>query len=235
MDYINYASNIDWLNNAIDMNTKGVTLCGQGHEAMALEYFKGALEVLSWASMKSDNVGQLVNPSACQLGQRQYQLENSCKYDSKGHFVYEKALLFSASKNSEATDPHRIAFYIAVLEFNIALCLQTLSRNLAGDRNLVNSLHVYDCCLEHICRSKCDDLSDFEDSWHLLLIAALNNKAAILAELNRLELAREVLVSLMKALRCYGGLEEGSINEDDLEGFLFNVMLLKGICTAPAA
>ena len=235
MDSINYVSNIDWLNSAIDMNAKGVTLCGQGHAAMALEYFKGALEVLSWTTMKSDDTGQLVHQSACQLEQRQYKLNRRCKNDIKGHFVYEKALLFSASSDSDTTDPHRIFFYMAVLEFNIALCLQTLNRNLAGDRSLVNSLHVYDCCLEHIFRSKCDDLSVFEDSWPLLLFATLNNKAAILTELSRFELAREVLMSLMKALRCCGGLGEGSINEDDLEGFLFNVMLLKGICIAPAA
>lgn len=230
MDCINYTANMNWLHNAIEMNVKGAALYSQGHEAMALEYFKGGLEVLSWVARKSDDVGQLVNPSAYQLGQRKCQVNHSVKNDCKNNYIYDKTFQFSAS----ATDPHKICFFMAVLEFNMALCLQSLSQGL-GERSLINSLHIYDCCLEHICRSQCDGALCSEYAWQVLLFAALNNKATILTELCRFELARDVLLSLMKALRCYGGFEEGCIDENDLEGFLFNVMLLKGISTSPAA
>lgn len=263
---------MEWLQYAANLNGQGVALCNGKHGDVALEYFKGSLEVMAWIAMNSlddlqreefakhlpsrevstyasstvlrsrrsaSGSAQQGNTSiASSDGVVQQRSQEEAKPATRvvvaeveaHHFVFEKPLTFTAAR-SILTDPGQISFVIAVIEFNMAMCLHLQSRQLLSDKTLFSSLHVYDCCLEHIARSGCS-----REHSQLILFAALNNKAALLYEISSFQMAREVLKALSDEItKCKNTGFLYSIDDNDLEGFLFNVMLLKGVCVAPAA
>ena len=248
---------MEWLAYAEELNRHGASLLESNSYELALECFKGSLEIMSLLAIgfkDGDNAMSLptglVWVPPCpqlvagnnQLGHPSYNatgspekaahpteaLRRSDSSDVDNHYLFEKALNFASSTTD--VNPRVLSFYIAIVEFNMALSLHLLSRRV-GEKPLHNALHVYDYCLEHLSRSGCS-----MESSKLLFFAALNNKAAILYDLSSFQMAREVLASLFDAInscRKTGGLS--SIDDNDLEGFLFNVMLLRGACIAPAA
>ncbi|CAB9499803.1 expressed unknown protein [Seminavis robusta] len=258
---------MDWIAYTSELNGQGVQLLGFGDDALALEYFKVALETISYvANACNENGGSvpkmmppvprnlhLVAPKTASVGApnltppmaatdapqyRPHETEStsaaepwihsaSVKNGGDNHFVYTKALTFTSTP---VLSPANISFYIGVIEFNMGLTLHFLSRRL-GEKFLFSALTVYDFSLEHIKNSgygiECSKL---------LLFAALNNKAALLYDLSSYETARDVLTSLLDSIHnCKKAGILSSIDDQDLEGFLFNVMLLRGATIAPAA
>ena len=259
---------MEWLNRAADLNKTGAVLCNQGKEVEALEYFRGALELLSilakgfqdttfsmtmWPSaplltptkIMCSKANQSCNSpptilSSLQQSQPKEEeeeespppfaraLPSASDRDEGLLFVYRRALLF---KPTTWVDTDRLSCYIAIIEFNMGLAIHLQSRT-GGEKALLDALHVYDHCLGHI--NRIDTGFSVESSQ--VLFAALNNKAAIFYEFCSFQNSRQVLEALLNAITCSkntGVLNE--IKDEDLEGFLFNAMLMKGASVAPSA
>lgn len=240
---------MDWLNKAAELNSNGASLLNVQSTKLALEYFKGSLEILS-ALAAGFEQGEAVLPSSESALPTSVASERklpvgfpsiassattlaegspgpSRELEDTNHYVFQRGLAFAPIKD---LCPELLSFYVAVVEFNMALSLQLLSPRW-GEHLLFDSIHVYDCCLDHLHHSGCN-----MESCNTLFFAALNNKAAILYGLSNFDMAKDVLGRLLDAInscRKTGGLT--NIEDNDLEGFLFNVMLFKGACVAPAA
>lgn len=236
---------MDWLSNAAELNRNGASLLDTGNTQLALEYFKGSVEILSIIAAGFKDCHEVPTGARTQAVTSQTQPpvdflavsystpaasqeRNGSSLDSEleNHYLFDRALNFNVTCGYLC--PKLLSFYIAVAEFNMALCLQLLSR-CWGERLAHNAFHVYNCCLHHLRRSGMECCG-------IILFAALNNKASIYYDMSNFQESRDVLALLLEAInscRKTGGLH--SIEDRDLEGFLFNVMLLKGACIAPAA
>ena len=243
---------MDWVSKAAELNRNGVSCLHTRHVKLALQYFKGSLEILSLLSTgfkecesyfpEGESTSPPLPASQPQLPRDGSAVANSnvtleekvesptgpsCELGEASQYLYEKGLVFATSDD---LCPELFSFYIAVVEFNMALSLQVLSRRW-GERFLCNAIRVYDHCLGHLHASGCDI-----DSCNTLFFAALNNKAAIFYDMSNFDMARDVLGDLLKGINeCRKSGSLTSIDNEDLEGFLFNVMLFKGACIAPAA
>lgn len=218
-----------WFRHAAQLNTAGASLCNNGNEKKALEYFRSSLQIISSLARGCDNPKNMpwVHEFTGEAFQAKRLVSTSDADDEKLHFLYRHALAFA--NNTIIVDSVHLCFYLAVIEFNMALTLHLQSK-ITGERSLLNALHIYDYCLEHIHHSGCCLRC------HKVLLAALNNKAAILYELSAFQESRDVLEALMAAIDyCKNDGTLSSICDEDLEGVLFNVMLLRRASLAPAA
>jgi hypothetical protein len=247
-----------WLSKAAELNQYGAALIQSGNERLGLEYFKAALEILSLLAMGSTVPGNAAASGSTNAGKLDSMLSENPQLlasapvalsssvasasddfspslsnntgEEEIHYVFERALTFAVAEEEHLT-PELLSFDIAVVEFNMALSLQLLSRRF-GEKPLYNALQIYDCCLDHLHRSGCR-----ADACNTLLFATLNNKAVIFYSVSNFQTARDVLWSLLDGVNSCRSKGEGLsfIEDQDLEGFLFNVMLLRGACIAPAA
>jgi tetratricopeptide (TPR) repeat protein len=139
-------------------------------------------------------------------------------------FVYDEPLLFIPV--SEIT-VKAIAFYKAVLLFNVALVLHKKS-NCVDAWSVHRALHFYELCLE-CCKECVTHPSCLEVS-----AAALNNKAHIYFEHSEFSTARTVLDTLLVAMIFLHG-RPLALKEKNTQGILFNIYMLKMPTTAPTA
>lgn len=238
-----------WLLKASELNRCGASLIQAGNEQLALEYFKSALEIISLLAMGSIGDDSAPEPPAeAPPSPKKYSdplaLSSSStqpptleddpanepeRPEGEVHYLFERALTFHVDLRGTVTT-ELLSFYLAVVEFNMALSLQLLSRRY-GEKALCNALQIYNCCLDHLHRSGCGK------TCNTLLFAALNNKAAIFYSVSNFQTARDTLASLLEGVNSCRTEGEGLsfVEDQDLEGFLFNVMLLRGARIAPAA
>jgi hypothetical protein len=241
---------MDWLTYAADLNRKGSALLEAHDHEYALECFQEALAIVSLLLSTLDNdekggsfgsstslVHALPNPLPLASGNPCMPTTPKlpCHPNDKNHFIFEKALNFP-SNSGVMINANLLSHYSAVIAFNLALSLHLLSRRW-GEKPLNSALVFYDHCLELLGRfstsgSSCSGMG----SWKLLLFAALNNKAVVLYDLCHFQRANDALALLSDAIKtCRMTSVLHTIDDNDMEGFLFNLMLLVGGCGAPAA
>ena len=239
---------MDWLRKAAELNSHGASLVGSRNVKLALEYFRSSLDIVSllaqgftYCGQEPGAYGPTSNSSQSQLS---LDLPSVSSFSSAANqnekpkargdleeahqYLFLKALTFTADIDDLSAEI--LSFCTAVVEFNIALSFHMLSRRW-GERCLCKAVRVYDDCLAQLRRSACG-----LEACNTVLFAALNNKAAIYYEMSYFERARDTLGCLLDAInksRKQGSL--APVEDEALEGFLFNILLLQGACIAPAA
>jgi tetratricopeptide (TPR) repeat protein len=145
-------------------------------------------------------------------------------FQNSAFFVYDEPLLFIPE--SEIT-VKAIAFYKAVLLFNVALVLHKKS-NCVDTWSVCRALHFYElcleCCKECVTHPCCLEIS----------AAALNNKAHIYFEHSEFSTARTVLDTLLVAMIFTHG-RPLEFEETNTQGILFNLYMLKMPTSAQTA
>ena len=140
--------------------------------------------------------------------------------------IYKNAMTFKVEDIRTLEDAR---FCWSIVEFNLALAWHRLSKQM-GERALCQALALYDACLNHTANNTNSVVS------LNLLMAALNNKASILAEFQDMKTAvqvAEVLLTVINAARdCPPVL---LLSVVDISRFRLNVDVLKNMNLAAVA
>jgi len=150
--------------------------------------------------------------------------DNDSADQNPKHFVYCQALVFNPAV---ARSPVDSLFYSAVVIFNTALCFHNGGAKIdpCSDSKAAS---LYDICLELLRESA----TRFNCSH--IIISAMNNKACVHMSMNDYTNANTVLDQLLSVMLSQKG-SPAAFSENDINGILHNILLLKSGCISPAA
>ncbi|CAB9525396.1 expressed unknown protein [Seminavis robusta] len=217
------------------LSSQGAHFLSKSEFDEAYEYFTKALDMLvraenNWLvpSLRSSSLMDPMQMNEClkklpqhRPGSREVKARN---FQNSAFFVYDEPLLFVP--DSEITIKS-LAFYKAVLLFNVALVLHKKS-NCVDAWSVYRALHFYELCLE--CCKECND----HPSCLEISAAALNNKAHIYFEHCEFSTARMVLDTLLVTMIFTHG-RPLEFEEKNTQGILFNLYMLRMPTTAQTA
>lgn len=140
------------------------------------------------------------------------------------HFTYSRALVFNPDV---ARSPLDRLFYSAILIYNCGLCFHQGGK-LVDPEGPSKAASLYEICLdllkESALRFNCSHI----------IISAMNNKACIHIRENEFDQASTVLDQLLSVMLSTKG-APSVFSEDDINGIMHNILLLKASCISPAA
>jgi hypothetical protein len=224
------------LRRAAYLNSNGCSMLAVGENAKAFKALKGALQnvlqavmlyednpVAAAASERPDTVSRPVPRSRMDGASMKPSPE-----ENDSAYIYSKGLVFYLTSNVTLLE---LAFYASVIVFNLVLAFQRRRKPLQ-ERDLNKLLALYDLCLRLIHEgSKAKQY----DSCNLI-VATLNNKAVVHAELRDFTKARRVLYHVWDVMK-YPKRRPGLLEQWEIEGIFLNIyqLLVNSPQTASAA
>lgn len=225
------------LRRAAYLNSNGCSMLAVGDNAKAFKTLKEALQnvlqavmlyednpVASAAERPDDDIVSRPVPRSRMDGAS---MKPSPEENDRA-YIYSKGLVFYLTSNVTLLE---LAFYASVIVFNLVLALQRRRKPLQ-ERDLNKLLALYDLCLKLIHEgSKAKQY----DSCNLI-VATLNNKAVVHAELRDFTKARRVLYHVWDVMK-YPSRRPGLLEPWEIEGIFLNIyqLLVNSPKTASAA
>ncbi len=150
------------------------------------------------------------------------------QHDSQA-FIYSRPFTFKNILSSRDLDIF-LHVHSAVVIFNMALAHHRIGKSTGKRVFLEKAVLFYDMCIELL--ENCDEQTG---SARLIELASLNNASLIRIEFGDHSVARRGLDLLSVLLVRADSEILASLNEEDVRGFLLNVMLLRHALAAAAA
>jgi hypothetical protein len=221
---------------AIKLNNEGTSLLVCGEEDLAITKFKSALGIMKRGLAEhqtrtqdshdgsSDNSdGQM----SCDCSPHFSPLKLTCPVPSLySSFVYSHAL--KVSRSCDYLLDSDVNFLSAAIIFNMAMVynVKGIRKNSANAQT--RSLRLYEMCLVLL-----ENLNSSHVDSFLLRVACLNNMSQIAYEQGDFDSARLMLHNLQYLMSM--NVKQNFFDEDDLHGFMLNVMLMDAPSAARAA
>ena len=223
-------------NDAAALNSEGAYLVESDRLEDAYECFAQALQILLWAEEKcaidimsrgavlgSPSLG-MVEPRLLPQDCVQHPNFKKCSFNNSPFYVYNEPLQFTTSVKST---PYDVEFYKATLLFNMGLVLHKMS-NCVDAWGVYRAMQFYELSLE--CCKGCPDHPNCLE----VSTAALNNKAHVFFDHSEFSTSREVLDTLLVTMILRHG-RPLQFKEDEVQGILFNLYMLRMPTAAPVA
>jgi hypothetical protein len=221
------------INYACSLNNQGVDLLVSGESLRAMKAFQSALSLLKKADDEADKTTFCTNTmnASCDDASLPF-CESTSTVEGLQDlrcYVYDHSIKISGNANGDITD-EAVSLYIAIVLFNSALMSHSEGMALGGEKSLMKASVLYGLVAQLLTR--CTMLEDTSTS--ILTLLALNNKAQI--HYSHCEYVQSVdcMGQISKIMSIVRGLHS-VLNHKDIEGLMFNGMLLRTPTTAQAA
>lgn len=218
---------------AMQLNNLGAQQLAAGELGSALEAFRSALSFVSaHASFEEQNPPPvaIASPSLGIVFMHVSRVEDdeSSPYSSCQPFVYQKPLIFNQilPGNQDGT-----AAFCATVVFNMALTFERKGTNCGNKTCISKALQLYESSIDLF--SKTSSRVDMSS----VISAAINNKARIYFDYCNFEGSSHELERLHKFMAMADQCPNSSdiLAEDDFQGILLNLLLLRPPVAAQAA
>jgi hypothetical protein len=231
---------MNFLNEAMILNNKGVKLHQQGQWASCLSTFQRAVDTLRVMSEQVSEWRQCHAPSSSHFGTQQssFCLE-TCRSRADSlvpgkYFVYNRSLLLSiVTKVSDLDELSAIILTASVsMIFNMAIAWHEFGQSTGSERYLAKAGELYDIVLSIL--DSTDSIPD-DESFAVLKCLVLNNRA---------QLYYYEQCDYVQSERCADGMRHLLLSTDVLEAYLdveevdemrMNAVYLQPPMVAPAA
>jgi hypothetical protein len=216
---------------ACSLNNQGVDFLISGESSQAREFFQCALSLLNQAQLKAETTSCTEMNISCDDASLPFS-ESTLKVpglQGLNCFVYDHGIMIFDNVNGYADE--KPSLYIAIVLFNSALTSHSEGMALGRAKSLMKASALYSLLVQLLtrCRMPEDTLTS------ILMMLAWNNKAQI--HYDQCEYVQSV--DCMKNISMIMGSSvrglHSSLNYEDLEGILLNVMLLSTPSAAQAA
>jgi hypothetical protein len=217
---------------ACSLNNQGVDLLVSGESSTAMIVFQSALSLLKKASDEAETTSSTEgNISYCNADASLPFCESASTVSGLQGlhcYVYDHGIMISDNVKGD-TDETR-SLYIAIVLFNLALVSHSEGTALGREESLMRASKLYSFVVQLLTRCSIPE----DTSTNILTLLALNNKAQI--HYTQCEYIQSVYC--MKTISDIMGRIRGlhsTLNHEDFEGLMFNVMLLSTPTAAQAA
>jgi hypothetical protein len=223
-------------NQVIQLNNDGTSLLVFGEEDLAIDKFKSALEIMKrglakrqtrTGSQDSHHISsdKSDGPVSCDSAPRLSPLTLPCPVPEYS-FVYSNAL--KLSRFCDYLVDSDIKFLSAAIIFNMAMVYNIKGVRESSAIEQTRSLRLYEMCLALL-----ENLNSRHMDSFLLRVACLNNMSQIAYEQGDFDGARLMLNNVQYLMSM--NVKQTFFDEDDLQGFMLNVMLMHAPSAARAA
>jgi hypothetical protein len=219
------------IKNACSLNNQGVDLLVSGESTRAREVFQSALSLFKQAEAEAETTSCTEMNIPCDDSSPPFWESTSKVSGLQGLncFVYDHGVIISDNVNCD-TDETRISLYVAIVIFNSALASHSEGAALGQEKALMKASTLYSLVVQLLTRTTI--LQD--TSTTILTMLALNNKAKIHYDQCEYVQSVDCMKNISKIMCTNRGLHS-SLNHEDLEGLLLNVLLLSTPSAAKAA
>jgi hypothetical protein len=212
------------LRRAAFLNSNGASMLAFGDNAKAYKAFKGSLQHIMQAVMLyEDTPPPAKHSDALDIVSRPVPRNRIDGMSMKpppeengNAYMYSKGLVFYLSGTIKLAD---LAFYSSAVVFNLVVSFQRRRKPLQ-ERDLTKLLALYDLCLKLV--SEGTKTKQYDNC--NLVVAALNNKAVVHAELGDFTRARRVLYHVWDVMK-YPSRRPKLLEAWEVEGIFLNIYL----------
>jgi hypothetical protein len=210
---------------AVQLNNEGAALLADGHEELAIDKFEHALGVMK-CGLSHDESPPVVEEVQGRSPARPMHISPivvACSAPDHS-FVYSHALRIRSTGNMQ-TD---MTFLSAAIIFNMALLF-----NIREIRDNSSSLQSRSLRLYEMSAGLTENLDSSDVDTAFLSVVCFNNISQIVFDQGEFERSRLMLSNLQHLMS--GDLKPCLFKEDDIQGFMLNVMMMYPPTAARAA
>lgn len=238
------------------LNREGISILLSGNGATAVTFFRAGLEQLEQLRpyLTPGQETSCTPPQDCAsllfgatapilqaIDLAQDFQDRNCNYI----YLYDKALDFlpdiqmrfctSTRTRKEDTFDFQVAFYSAIIMFNVGVCLHLRGNPRRDEGILVTAVHFYDLAVRQLSSIP---IVEYSDKLMMIMLAIWNNQAQIYYQLGSYEHAIEVLEGVRRLSARLLLERPTSLDTEDQEHiheFVLNVVTVRVPNTAPCA